>query len=181
MARRRTKEHNEKIRAALIARGISNSPTKVCPRCEQELPRSTFGTRKVARGCGWRTNPYCPPCYRAYARERVRKYMLLHPELKEKWKRTNRKTLLKRHYGITPEQYEDYKRMFDAQNGLCAICGRGPSRGRRHLDVDHCHKTLRVRGLLCTPCNQGLGHFFESVDVLMSAVSYLEKYSLSVN
>jgi len=47
------------------------------------------------------------------------------------------------------------------QQGKCAICERLPS-STRSFDVDHCHRTGRIRGLLCFLCNKGLGYFRES-------------------
>lgn len=59
---------------------------------------------------------------------------------------------LRREYGITIEQYEA---MVARQSNRCAICDKEPKPGKR-LHVDHDHKTLRVRGLLCTFCNHRL-------------------------
>lgn len=59
---------------------------------------------------------------------------------------------LVRRYGIT---LADYVAMLRAQGGGCAICGQKPT--RRNLAVDHDHATGKVRGLLCAPCNTGLG------------------------
>lgn len=81
-----------------------------------------------------------------------------------------------RRYGITLEQYEQ---MLEAQGGVCAICGR-PERskvykhGPRSLAVDHGHETGRIRGLLCFSCNTNLGKFDHDLDLLRSAIEYLE-------
>ena len=75
---------------------------------------------------------------------------------------------LMRTHGITPDDYEG---MLQAQGGVCAICGKEPN-GRR-LAVDHCHKTGRVRGLLCFRCNFGLSWFQEEQERLQSAADYL--------
>jgi hypothetical protein len=48
-----------------------------------------------------------------------------------------------------------YDSLLASQGGRCAICLREPSE-RRRLDIDHDHKTMRVRGLLCAICNQRL-------------------------
>lgn len=78
---------------------------------------------------------------------------------------------LKKHYGIS---LDDYEKMFEKQNGVCAICG-DPNMSERYkyLAVDHCHETGRIRGLLCDACNKALGGFKDSIDVLKSAVEYL--------
>ncbi len=66
-----------------------------------------------------------------------------------------------------------YAAMFEAQRGLCAVCGRS-SRSKKPLCVDHCHATGRVRGLLCQHCNSGLGMFEDRPDLLRSALAYLD-------
>lgn len=65
-----------------------------------------------------------------------------------------RESKLKRVYGIT---LEEYNQMFQQQGGCCAICGN-PSI-KRMLDIDHNHKTGKVRGLLCSGCNFAVGVF----------------------
>jgi hypothetical protein len=73
---------------------------------------------------------------------------------------------LKRNYGIgLPE----YNKMYADQQGACAIC-------KTPLDVlcvDHSHTTGKVRGLLCHPCNRGIGLLKESEDTLRAALTYL--------
>jgi len=75
-------------------------------------------------------------------------------------------------YGIT---VNDYNEMFEKQQGCCAICNTHQSALKRSLAIDHCHKTDKVRGLLCTSCNVGLGHFKDSLVNLNMAISYLNK------
>jgi hypothetical protein len=72
-------------------------------------------------------------------------------------------------YGIT---YEDYDRMLLQQNGVCAICGTPPKKNR--LAVDHCHKTKKVRGLLCFRCNYGLNWFQDNPERFTRASAYLK-------
>jgi len=72
---------------------------------------------------------------------------------------------LRRRYGIT---VEDYDRMFAEQGGVCAIC-----REAKAEHVDHCHRTRRVRGLLCFNCNGALGQFRDRPDLMVRAVAYL--------
>ena len=71
-------------------------------------------------------------------------------------------------YGLTAEEWQS---LFDSQQGLCAIC-----RVNNIRDVDHCHITGRVRGLLCNPCNQALGLFNDDKNRLIKATKYLEEY-----
>jgi hypothetical protein len=57
---------------------------------------------------------------------------------------------LKRKYGIG---IKEYNRMFKAQGGVCAVCGRPPKKGK-NLHVDHDHYSGEVRGLLDYYCNR---------------------------
>lgn len=75
-------------------------------------------------------------------------------------------------YGIT---LEDYNNMFASQNGCCKICGTHQSELSKALSVDHCHNTLKVRGLLCGLCNTSLGGFKDNIDLLTKAIEYLTK------
>jgi hypothetical protein len=79
-----------------------------------------------------------------------------------------RKHYYQKHYGLTPEQVVDMRAVG------CAICGRSTSEGRwGNLHIDHDHKTGRVRGVLCSECNHGLGKFKDDPGLLRKAVAYL--------
>jgi len=85
---------------------------------------------------------------------------------------------LKKYYGMTADEYEE---MYDKQKGICSICGypetiQDKNGKARKLAVDHCHTTGKIRGLLCTNCNKGLGHFKDSIDILKKAVEYLKHH-----
>lgn len=79
----------------------------------------------------------------------------------------------KRAYGVSQEEFD---RMAEAQNGVCLICGNPPSgKGKSNiLHVDHCHDTGRIRGLLCTNCNCGIGFFKDDPELVKKALFYLE-------
>lgn len=57
----------------------------------------------------------------------------------------------------------------------CQICGKTPT--TRSLSVDHCHKTNRFRGFLCSNCNLGLGYFKDNPELLEKAKDYLEEFN----
>lgn len=83
-----------------------------------------------------------------------------------------RRRALQFSYGIT---VEDYEKLFKAQKGKCAICGTSdPGQGKKHLCVDHCHKTGKVRGLLCHQCNRALGLLSDSAKILEKSIKYLK-------
>jgi len=81
-------------------------------------------------------------------------------------------------YGIT---LEEYKWLFDAQEGLCAICRKPEPRLRKdgtpmNLCIDHNHETNQVRQLLCSLCNVMLGATGDNKTVLARAIEYLSFY-----
>lgn len=78
---------------------------------------------------------------------------------------------LKNRYGLTPDKWES---IFRSQKCLCAICGTNTP-GAKGWQTDHDHRTGTVRGILCRPCNQGLGHFRDNRITLRAAVEHLEK------
>ena len=98
-------------------------------------------------------------------------------EYKKEWQIENKRSIkgvfLMRHYGVTLEEYD---RMFEEQNGCCAICGRHQSEFKKSLEVDHNHKTKKIRELLCGNCNRMLGQAMENIDTLQKGINYLEKW-----
>jgi len=87
-----------------------------------------------------------------------------------RWKKANpekaKKYQIQYDYGLTDEQHN---RLLLQQNNKCAICKK-----ETVLQVDHCHESKKVRGLLCQSCNLGLGHFKDNIDNLMLSVEYLK-------
>ncbi len=79
----------------------------------------------------------------------------------------SRISYVERTYGIP---YEEYERMVEALEGRCAICLRLP---KKHLSIDHDHKTGKVRGLLCSGCNAGIGLLRDDVWSVFDAWVYL--------
>lgn len=80
---------------------------------------------------------------------------------------------LKEKYNIT---HNDYLKMLEDQHGCCAGCGaKAEDQYHGVLDVDHNHKTGKVRGLLCNNCNRLLGFAGDNANVLLSLVAYLNK------
>lgn len=72
-------------------------------------------------------------------------------------------------YGLTQAGFDA---LLNTQGGLCAIC-KGPEPKHINWNIDHCHVTGRIRGILCRPCNLGLGHFQDNPVLLVAAVEYL--------
>lgn len=115
-----------------------------------------------------------------YARNRERqlaKSRLRHLETFQYDSTKRRRAKLAR-YGLTPEAYEA---LLLTQNGGCAICGRTDSGTALHekLGVDHDHQNGATRGLLCQPCNAGLGGFKDRPEFLRTAIEYLAKWGIT--
>lgn len=113
--------------------------------------------------------------YKAKNPERVKKVMA-------QWCRDNRSHLneyarrkhYEKAYGITIEERDT---MLVAQGGTCKIC-QGVEHAKRGWAVDHCHKTGKVRGILCQACNIVLGHAHDDPWILRRMIEYLNEYKL---
>lgn len=145
-----------------------------CAKCFMLLARSCF-FKNTKRASG--ITSYCRSCNKRDVAD---------------WRKKNRdasRLWAKRWYADNPEKrfyynttkttgvtLEQFKEMQSAQNNLCAICKKAPSGKRLH--IDHCHKTGKIRGLLCYKCNVGIGYFNDSEEMLTAAIKYLrrEKY-----
>lgn len=106
-------------------------------------------------------------------------------EYAQKWRARNRIASkghsLQKQYGMS---IDDYMEMYANQGGRCAICetpknayteNDSKKSGKTEtLAVDHCHTTGKIRGLLCSSCNKGIGHFNDSPAMLGAAAKYLE-------
>lgn len=111
--------------------------------------------------------------YKPYRRgERLR----VRYKIGESQKERAREKELKNKYDIS---IQDYNMLLLKQKGKCAICPKDITENHRKLAVDHCHKTGRVRGLLCLKCNVGIGCFNDSTSTLQSAILYISSDNLS--
>lgn len=167
---------------------------KKCNTCGEELDESAFtkdkhskdGLRSQCRAC---TNKYKKKFREEnldYVREQKRNSYLKHRvQILERQKNSQYRIEKRREhllsvYGLTKTDYDDLRQQ---QNYRCVICNihendakRGPSKSSdTALHVDHCHGSNKVRGLLCLNCNTMLGKVKDNVEILKSAINYLEK------
>lgn len=151
---------------------------KFCSKCKVVKPLTDFHICPRLKS-GYRSE--CKKCNRAMITEKLRRQKLnlpsklslkLNPERAKSKKDYDNSDALFRKYGIT---LEDYNNLLKYQGGCCSICGLTEEEHGKKLCVDHDHFTLKVRGLLCTRCNQGLGMFKDSEKFLYSAITYLQK------
>lgn len=103
------------------------------------------------------------------------------PEYDKQWREKNREQVrnskLKYNYGENAP--EIVKILLKEQNGVCALCGLSETRTRNGkvlpLHVDHDHITGKIRGLLCSNCNRGLGFLKDDIKIFLKIPGYLEK------
>lgn len=150
---------------------------KLCARCDQLVRLPSF--RPEPRMMTGLTS-YCKPCRSAHTKELYHK----NPERsralnRERMQRNyspvkRRVQVMQMLYGVTPDQYAG---LLLAQDGRCAICATGTPGGRGNWHVDHDHDSGKVRGLLCTNCNVGLGMFKDDIERMRAAIAYLDKHA----
>ena len=139
---------------------------KRCSKCHETLPAERFYL------CGGKLSSYCRPCHNKARKARYAANREAEHKTQRDWRRRNPGKSLavqrKYQYGITSDEVNALRQR---QEGLCAIC-RG---GLVPECVDHDHSSGRVRGLLCKKCNSLLGFARDSVEILTSAIKYLQK------
>lgn len=134
---------------------ISN--LKECDTCKElkviaefEHQKNRPNPRKTCKACRYKK--------RDFEKEKIR-----HREYAKQYRKENpekvRQSFEKSVYGVTKEVFEYTE---------CWICGSS-----YRLCIDHDHNTSEVRGLLCTNCNAGLGHFKDDQKALFRAIEYL--------
>ena len=132
-----------------------NREQKFCSRCGEI---KTIEEYWEARGRTDGRQAWCKPCSVAALRE----------------------SNLKTKYGLTREQYDE---ILKTQGNGCAVCGSVDSNQKPYggdgksfeLHVDHCHESGKVRGILCSSCNSGLGRFKDDPALLLNAINYLQR------
>lgn len=139
---------------------------KKCARkdCEQKNPQPESAFAKDSKnknGLG----SYCKTCTSRLQKE----YKIKNPD---KAALRSRKGFLKYFYGMTIEQYEQ---LLEAQGNKCAICRVHALAFEKSLHVDHCHKTGKIRGLLCNNCNFLIGKAHDEIRILNAAIRYLKR------
>ena len=143
---------------------------KVCSKCKETKEQDAFS---VNGGGRLGRKSVCKSCTRLAERERRLKKKSLDPE-GTKHRRHVKKLLV--NYGLSEQDYEN---ILLQQGYCCAICKIGVKEysenhpTQNYLVVDHCHKTGKIRGLLCSSCNSGLGLLGDNAESLWVAYLYL--------
>lgn len=142
-----------------------NVTEKICVICQVRKTLDNFPIidKYIKRNGSvtvWRRKQ-CLECYKSNRREWFKN--------NTNKQKISRKLVLSQ-YGLDETTYQE---LLKKQNGRCKICFISQDDYGKNLHVDHCHKTGKVRGLLCSLCNQGLGLFKDRYDVILRASHYL--------
>ena len=148
------------LRDTMRGVGMKPAKSKNCTKCNA-LKSSKDFPKETRTYDGKRCQ--CKECLNQYERE--------HYANSESRRFSRFATMIKRKWGITGMQY---KTMLKSQKGVCAICGKANINKNRRLAVDHCHKSNKIRGLLCGKCNIGIGQFNDNPKLLRKAALYIE-------
>src|SRR5208282_2656293 len=124
--------------------------------CKNKLHEMTPENRY--RVAGQKRPAACKACKLAANKRYYDKYRLEKQVYNKAWH-------LRTTYGLSLEQLTE---MIQKQDGKCVICG-----GILAIPyIDHCHATNKIREVLCGPCNNGLGLFKDSPELLEAAIKY---------
>lgn len=132
--------------------------TKVCKNCNLEKSFEEYYQFYDKYADRKYFSSRCKPCHQEYKKN--------NPSTP----RNRKSEKLQLRYGLSYDQWET---MREKENYRCMICSISEDELGRKLDVDHCHKSGKVRGLLCNQCNTMLGHAKDNLSILEAAVKYL--------
>lgn len=138
-----------------------------CCRCGVIQPLSEFvRSKRTTSGAG----SSCRACENARRQKKNRT-----PIQQRADERAQFEANIRSSYGIS---VEDWARLFHLQRGLCAVCGDVLIHDRqRGVNVDHCHRTGRIRGLLCHYCNKAAGLVRDRPAIAAALAAYLRNTS----
>jgi hypothetical protein len=152
--------------------------SKYCHGCEQDRSLTEWHKSKDRKD-GLATQ--CKHCVKKRTNQWYLDNKEVHDARNRRYYRNNerqfRENAYRSKYGIG---VDDYDRLFESQNGVCALCNK-PESARdkwtgkvRRLAIDHCHETGQVRGLLCYRCNHITGCLGDNLEAALKLVRYME-------
>lgn len=148
---------------------------KRCTTCNEI---KTFDCFYVSRISSAGSTIYVPSCKQCESKKAKRKWNSLSEEEKKNWsKRSNSNKEYHKNYRLQTKYnltLQEFKQMYDDQQGCCYICETSVPNDQ--IRVDHDHSTGKVRKLLCHHCNVILGHARENPEVLTKCVEYINDF-----
>jgi hypothetical protein len=138
---------------------------RICKKCGEEKPITDFVRARTKKDGTIQYRFRCKKC-----NYQMKKRYRQSGRGKERHQEHNKRSHLKRKYGLTPETIY---MMWMNQKRKCPVCKKKLE--YEDIVVDHCHTSGKVRGLLHGLCNSGIGMLKDSVERLKNAIEYLEK------
>lgn len=137
-----------------------------CRKCK-EIKEINFFSKKSKSKRGY--SYICKKCHNEYSRNTWYKNNS-EKQIKSsaKWKSKNKFKCLARKYNSTESFISE---LFQKSNHKCECCGLQDA----NLNIDHCHTSGIIRGLLCGNCNKALGFVFDNKDTLRNMIKYLSR------
>ena len=126
-----------------------------------------FKAKNRARVAQWREDN--PDKLQEHSEKKKEDWHALPTEVRQQLSFANH---LKGTYGITPQEHDE---LMARANNSCEICGKHQSKERKKLNVDHCHVTGKIRGILCTRCNSAIATLGDNEEGVQRAVDYLRE------
>lgn len=148
--------------------------TKTCTQCRGVKPIDQFFRTGFHPSGKEKRRGNCKDCAKKDTAEWRKKNRAHYNKYMGEWRGKNpdkvRLMEIKRDYGLSAEEY---LKMIESQNNKCKICSSGP-KGKRPLVIDHCHKTGKIRGLLCYRCNRAIV-ILDDKEHMEKAIAYLSQ------
>ena len=150
---------------------LINKEAKICSKCGLiKLIDQFYTMNRYYKNGVQKRQSSCKECQNKITKDRYQNKKYDYSEI-------NRENYLKRTYNITIKEYD---KMFDEQNGVCAVCQQPEKRiATRKLNKDdettlslavhHCHKTNKLLALVCNDCNRGMGLLKDDPELLRRA------------
>jgi hypothetical protein len=139
---------------AYIDKTIPIELQKTCSKCGVKQDISNYYLVSKAKGI-YPQNP-CISCVKKYQKDRYQKIY--------------EKSIIRK-FDLNSQEYN---KMLEDQEYSCKICNTHIDKLSKNLAVDHCHITGKVRGLLCSKCNTGIGMLKDDIKLLEKALQYLK-------
>ncbi len=151
---------------------VTKWPIKPCVNCSENFQprtgRNTHCSKQVCRAAwkqDWRdrNKQYISEQNKQYRRDRPQQYQ---------------EAGIRRNVQLwaSPEDVDLIMQMWRDRLPKCEICGVSEEVHGKALAIDHNHFDSKFRGFLCSKCNSAIGFFQEDLNILRSAVKYLERY-----
>lgn len=169
--------HNAKQRAYVDRARTTKTPAvegiRICKSCQQIRHMTEFPIQFAATDGRM---ALCKFCENARQRTWRKAAMASRPDFVAARQLSQDKHKAQR-YGLTLEAYRELEAKV---TGKCEVCHKPPRcrkqwRADSRLHIDHCHKTGKVRGLLCTDCNRAIGLFEDDPAALFRAAEYVRR------